>query len=271
MNICARSIGGYMSDVFYRKWGIRGRLWALFMQTLAMGLLLIGFSTATKDQGGIAMAMVWLFLWAFLTSMTCGGLYSIVPFIEPSAVGGVSGIVGAGGNAGALFGMAIMGIGYRPGFLCIGFMSIMSAMLVPLLWMPGQGSMLAASKNAGVELKFKDDVEANKMDAPNQMIHPQQTPRQTQDVMMLQSLSGPTAPAAHPLASSFIPADPNANLVGELTAMSAMQQQQARIMQEQIHQQNAAIHQQNAVLLQQSARLASIESELSPRKQGATM
>eukprot|EP00802_Teleaulax_amphioxeia_P010784 Tamp_10814.p1 GENE.Tamp_10814~~Tamp_10814.p1 ORF type:complete len:170 (-),score=25.42 Tamp_10814:605-1114(-) len=131
---------------------------------------------------------------------------------------------------------------------------------------PGMGSMLAASKNAGVELKFKDDVEANKMDAPNQMIHPQQTPRQTQDVMMLQSLSGPTAPAAHPLASSFIPADPNANLVGELTAMSAMQQQQARIMQEQIHQQNAAIHQQNAVLLQQSARSSTFESRrVTPR------
>ena len=180
VNICARSLGGYMSDVFYHKWGIRGRLWALFIQTLAMGLLLVGFSTATKDNGDILIAMVWLFLWAFLTSMTCGGLYSLVPFIEPSAVGGVSGIVGAGGNAGALFGMAIMGIGYRPGFLCIGFMSIMSALLVPLLWMPGHGSMLAPSKLANMEMKVKDDVEANKeankIDAPNQMASPRALP-----------------------------------------------------------------------------------------------
>jgi len=154
VNICARSLGGLMSDKFYERWGVRGRLWALYMQTLAMGLLLIGFTTVTKDDGGMPVAMGWLISWAFLTSMTCGGLFSVVPFVEPTAVGGVSGIVGAGGNLGALFGMAIMGIGFRPGFLVIGFMSICSAMAVPLLWMNGHGSMFR-----GMDATVPDEAE----------------------------------------------------------------------------------------------------------------
>ena len=176
VNICARSAGGYMSDVFNSRWGIRGRLWALFIQTLLMGLLLIGFSTSTLDSNGIEGAMVWLFFWAFLTSMTCGGLYSVVPFIEPSAVGGVSGIVGAGGNAGALFGMQIMSIGPRPGFLFIGFLSIATAVLVPLLWMPGSGSMFSPQ---APPKKEPDAIEGAAVqmtsDAPTKMLN--QTPQ----------------------------------------------------------------------------------------------
>lgn len=141
VNICARTAGGLMSDVMNSYFGIRGRIWALFLQTLAMALLLLGFTSVTNAQG-IGIAMAWLGPWAFLTSMTCGGLFSLVPFIEPNAVGGVSGIVGAGGNLGALFGMAIMKIGYRPGFLAVGFGSLCTAIVVPLLWMPGSGSML---------------------------------------------------------------------------------------------------------------------------------
>jgi NNP family nitrate/nitrite transporter-like MFS transporter len=36
------------------------------------------------------------------THMACGATYSLTPFINPRALGGVAGIIGAGGNVGAV-------------------------------------------------------------------------------------------------------------------------------------------------------------------------
>src|SRR5690348_3013551 len=36
------------------------------------------------------------------THMACGATYALVPFVDRPALGGVAGIIGAGGNAGAI-------------------------------------------------------------------------------------------------------------------------------------------------------------------------
>jgi NNP family nitrate/nitrite transporter-like MFS transporter len=41
-------------------------------------------------------------LFGLLVCMACGVTYAVVPFIRPRAIGSVSGIVGAGGNVGAV-------------------------------------------------------------------------------------------------------------------------------------------------------------------------
>ena len=43
-NLFARSLGGWMSDVMYKKWGVRGRIWALFLQIVAEGILMLIFT-----------------------------------------------------------------------------------------------------------------------------------------------------------------------------------------------------------------------------------
>ncbi len=129
VNIFARSLGGYMSDKFYFKNKILGRYWCLFIQTFIMGILLCSFTTLNIHSGMFSSILL-LSLWAIFTAMTEGGVFSIVPSIEPYAVGGVSGIVGAGGNIGALFGMSIMFLGYRTGFLILGIIPIFLALIL---------------------------------------------------------------------------------------------------------------------------------------------
>jgi NNP family nitrate/nitrite transporter-like MFS transporter len=52
--------------------------------------------------------------------MSCGATYALVPFIDRKALGGVAGIVGAGGNAGAVAaGFLLKGIGDLHGTLVV--------------------------------------------------------------------------------------------------------------------------------------------------------
>lgn len=50
----------------------------------------------------LAMAIPSLILFSLFVQMSEGATFSVVPFINKKALGSVSGIVGAGGNAGAV-------------------------------------------------------------------------------------------------------------------------------------------------------------------------
>jgi NNP family nitrate/nitrite transporter-like MFS transporter len=50
----------------------------------------------------LAAAIAALLLFSLFVQMACGATYSVVPFVNRKAVGSVFGIVGAGGNAGAV-------------------------------------------------------------------------------------------------------------------------------------------------------------------------
>jgi len=66
-------------------------------------------STSLWDVTGVASGLTFLgaataaFLgFGVLVCMACGVTYAVVPFIRPKAIGSASGIVGAGGNFGAV-------------------------------------------------------------------------------------------------------------------------------------------------------------------------
>ncbi len=98
MNLFARSLGGVFGDKAGIKKGLKGRVRFLFFMILLEGIALIFFSRMTVLPVAIASMIVF----SLFVQMSEGATFSVVPFVNKKAIGSISGIVGAGGNAGAV-------------------------------------------------------------------------------------------------------------------------------------------------------------------------
>jgi NNP family nitrate/nitrite transporter-like MFS transporter len=98
MNIFARSLGGWIGDRCGNRWGLSGRVKWLFVALFGEGVALLIFSQATT----LTLAIPLLVLFGLFVKMSNGATYAVVPFVNRRALGAVAGIVGAGGNAGAV-------------------------------------------------------------------------------------------------------------------------------------------------------------------------
>lgn len=112
----ARALGGLLSDRVSRARGLDGRATVLFALILAEGFGLLVFSRMTTPVEALAAMLAF----GLFTHMACGATYSLVPFVNRKALGGVAGIVGAGGNVGAV----------AAGFLVKGSSSIQLALFI---------------------------------------------------------------------------------------------------------------------------------------------
>jgi len=103
----ARALGGILSDKVALTKGLDGRTWLLFGLMLGEGVFLIVFSQAS----GVVMAVSML-VFGLFTHMACGSLYALVPFVDRKILGGVCGVIGAGGNIGGVAaGLLLRGTG----------------------------------------------------------------------------------------------------------------------------------------------------------------
>ena len=119
MNIFARALGGYFSDKVGKIYGLRGKGLLLGVFLILEGIGIAYFAKA----GSLTMAIISMLIFALFLKMANGGTYSIVPFINKKAIGSVSGIVGAGGNIGAMlagFLFKAKSITYSDAFLYLG-------------------------------------------------------------------------------------------------------------------------------------------------------
>merc|ERR1712045_206083 len=95
MNLFARGLGGFI---------IEGIMVLIFAQTKSLGL-----------------AIFILVIFSSFVQAAEGSTYGIVPYVDPPATGSISGIVGAGGNTGAVcFGLCFRQLGMRKGFTLMG-------------------------------------------------------------------------------------------------------------------------------------------------------
>ncbi|WP_038484124.1 MFS transporter [Collimonas arenae] len=97
----ARALGGWLSDRLANRKsgaGLNSRATLLFALMLGEGLGLLWFAHAESAM----LAVVAMLTFGLFTHMACGATYALVPFIDRKALGGVAGIIGAGGNVGAV-------------------------------------------------------------------------------------------------------------------------------------------------------------------------
>lgn len=106
MNIFARTLGGYFGDRFGNTYGLNGRVWFLGAVLIAEGLALMAFSQMRLLPVAIASMLVF----SLFVQMAEGATFSVVPFVNKKALGLVSGIVGAGGNVGAVMAGVLFGL-----------------------------------------------------------------------------------------------------------------------------------------------------------------
>jgi NNP family nitrate/nitrite transporter-like MFS transporter len=132
MNLFARAAGGILADKVGNKYGMpgKGKLLAGLLALEGIGLALFA------NSGSLAAAVITMLAFAMFLKMANGVTYAIVPFVNPKAIGSVSGIVGAGGNVGAVlagFLFKSSSISYSQAFLYIGASIACVAAVVALL------------------------------------------------------------------------------------------------------------------------------------------
>ncbi|MBL7738982.1 MAG: MFS transporter [Chitinophagaceae bacterium] len=127
INIFARALGGIVSDKVGKRYGFNGKVSLLAILLLLEGVGIVLFANA----GGLVMAIVMMFFFGLCLKMANGATYSIVPFVNQRAVGSVAGIVGAGGNVGAmLIGFLFKSMSYSTAFLYLGVGVFATGMVV---------------------------------------------------------------------------------------------------------------------------------------------
>lgn len=131
MNLFARTLGGYFSDRFALKSGLSGRVRFLFIVLFCEGLALMLFS----QMDVLILAVGSMIMFSLFVQMSEGATFGIVPFMNRKALGAVAGIVGAGGNAGAVaagFLFKAESISYQQGLFYLG-LAVIGASFCALL------------------------------------------------------------------------------------------------------------------------------------------
>ncbi|MES2731535.1 MAG: NarK family nitrate/nitrite MFS transporter [Bacteroidota bacterium] len=132
MNLFARALGGIFGDKMGNKYGLNGRakILALFLALEGMGIVLF------SQSSNLTIAIVTMLIFALFLKMSNGATYSIVPFINKKALGSVSGIVGAGGNLGAVIAGFLFkseNISYSQAFMYIGLAVVIVASITAVV------------------------------------------------------------------------------------------------------------------------------------------
>jgi len=141
MNLFARTLGGIFGDNFASIWGLKGRATWLFIALLCEGLALMLFSQMNE----LFLAIPTLLIFSLFTQMSEGATFSVVPFISKKSLGAVAGVVGAGGNVGAV----------SAGFLFKGEMSWDQSYFI-------LGALVTAASLLALLIRFskEDEIEA---------------------------------------------------------------------------------------------------------------
>jgi len=142
-NIFSRGLGGYLSDKMNAAFSLRGRLIVQFSCLVIMGVLIQVFGHCQT----LFTTIFTMIFFSTFTQMSMGACYGIVPYIDPANTGSIAGIVGAGGNIGAIvIGNVFRLHTYEYSFMIMGVYTMIMALLTPFLRIKGSNSGMLFGK-----------------------------------------------------------------------------------------------------------------------------
>ena len=137
--VFARGLGGYLSDEMNKRMSMQGRLWAQMVSMTLQGFLTIWW--ARTDMFGTSVVVMIIF--SVIVQVSIGTCYSIVPYVDGTSTGSVAGIVGAGGNVGAIIlGLKFRSDNYADSAEYMGWFTILLALLTPLIIIKGYRGLI---------------------------------------------------------------------------------------------------------------------------------
>lgn len=146
MNLFSRGSGGFFSDMANRRIGMRGRLLVHTFCLAAEGALVLVF--ANTPTLGAAIAVMLFF--SYFVQATAGTTFGIVPYVDPPSTGSIAGIVGAGGNVGAVvFGLGFRNLPtYKEAFVLMGSIVLGSCLLSSFVLIKGHAGIMFGKDDA---------------------------------------------------------------------------------------------------------------------------
>jgi MFS transporter, NNP family, nitrate/nitrite transporter len=163
MNLFARGLGGWSSDLSNKYMGMRGRILIQTFCLFAEGVLVFVFA----NSNSLPVAICILMLFSLFVQAAEGTTFGIVPYVDPPSTGSISGIVGAGGNVGAVgFGLGFRQLEYKPAFNLMGICILVSALSSLFFNIKGHRCILFGHDDPTVAKKSGQTLSVPEPDAP---------------------------------------------------------------------------------------------------------
>ncbi|XP_043723669.1 high affinity nitrate transporter 2.5-like [Telopea speciosissima] len=140
-NIVSRPMGGILSDEMAKRFGIRGRLWSLWVVMTVAGLLCVLLGRVNS----LAVSIIVMCAFSFFVQAASGLTFGVVPFVSKRSLGVISGITGSGGTVGSVTTQLLLFSGSsfpkETGISLMGAMMVVFSLPVTLIYFPQWGGM----------------------------------------------------------------------------------------------------------------------------------
>jgi len=217
MNLFARGLGGFLSDISNAYSGMRGRLIWQLVCFFFEGVFVMVFSKAQTLGGAITALMTF----SLFVQGAEGSTFGIVPYLNPNVTGTVTGIVGAGGNAGAvIFSIFFRQMEYRDAFMLMGATTSAISLLSSFVWIKGYEGLFFGRrlKPEPSPLTPRSNEKAEKSSSNRDDKKFQQPPNTSYSEQPQQQLQATTTDeGAHNQPRSYIDTDPHSSISGPLS------------------------------------------------------
>ncbi|XP_061363598.1 high affinity nitrate transporter 2.7 [Gastrolobium bilobum] len=149
-NLVSRPMGGVVSDMMGKRFGMRGRLWGLWVVQTVAGMLCVLLGRVDTLWGSILV----MCCFSLFVEAASGLIFGVVPFVSKRSLGVISGMTGSGGTLGAVVTQLLLfsgsNVSKETGISLMGLMMIFCTLPVTLIYFPQWGGMFCGpSSNHG--------------------------------------------------------------------------------------------------------------------------